>query len=101
MDGDGGGFDGDAALAFEVHVIEHLLAELAFGDGADQLEHTVGKGALAVVDVGDDGEIADFHRSAGACGLSSDSGRAGVGLDRASVGQSGVENVSLYRPGGR
>jgi hypothetical protein len=28
-DGDGGGLDGDAALAFEVHVVEELLLGLA------------------------------------------------------------------------
>ena len=60
-DGDGGRFDGDAALAFQVHVIEHLVVELAFGDGAGAHQQAIGKRALAVVNVGDDGEIANLH----------------------------------------
>jgi hypothetical protein len=53
-----GGLDRDAALAFEVHGVEHLLAHLAGGDGAGDLEEAVGECGLAVVDVGDDAEIA-------------------------------------------
>ena len=51
--------DGDAALPLEVHRVEVLLAHLAGVDGAAQLEHPVGQGALAVVDVGDDRQVAD------------------------------------------
>ena len=57
--GDGVGLDGDAALALEVHVVEQLVALVALGDGAGQLEEAVGKGGLAVVDVRDDAEVAD------------------------------------------
>ena len=45
--------------ALQVHVVEQLLAELALGDGAGHFEQPIGQRALAVVDVGDDREIAD------------------------------------------
>ena len=50
-------FDGDAALAFEVHGVEHLILLLADLDGAGVFEEAVGEGGLAVVDVGNDAEI--------------------------------------------
>ena len=53
--------DGDAALALEVHIVEHL----PFGDldGVGELKQTVGKRRLAVIDVGDDAEVAYmFHQ---------------------------------------
>jgi len=65
VNADGGGLDGDAAFALEVHVVEDLVAHLAVGDGAGALEHAVSEGALAVVDVGDDAEVADVHGGAG------------------------------------
>ncbi len=51
--------DGDAAFAFEVHAVERLGLEVALGDGAGLEQELVGQGALAVVDVGDDAEVAD------------------------------------------
>ncbi len=51
--------DGDAALALEVHRVEHLRLHLAVGEPAAALDEAVGERRLAVVDVGDDGEIAD------------------------------------------
>ncbi len=59
IDGDGMHADGDAAFAFEVHGVEELGLELAMRDGAGLEQELVGQGALAVIDVGDDGEIAD------------------------------------------
>jgi hypothetical protein len=56
--------DGDAALALDVHRVEHLRFHLAVGQAAAALDDAVGQRALAVVDVGDDGEIADvLHRA--------------------------------------
>ena len=49
--------DGDAALAFEVHRIEHLLAHLAFCQRARRLQQPVRQRRLAVINVGDDAEI--------------------------------------------
>ena len=54
------GDDRDAALALEVVGIEDALAHLV--DVAEQLalpHHGVDQGRLAVVDVGDDGDVAD------------------------------------------
>ena len=56
---DGVGLDGDAALALEVHGVEHLGLHLAGGERAGELEQAVGEGGLAVVDVRDDREVAD------------------------------------------
>ncbi len=53
--------DGDAALALQVHGVEHLLLHLARRERSGELEQAVGQRALAVVDVGDDGEIADVR----------------------------------------
>ncbi len=54
--------DGDAALALEVHVVEHLGVHLALGERPGPLEQAVGERRLAVVDVGDDREVADARR---------------------------------------
>jgi hypothetical protein len=51
--------DGDPALAFQVHRVEHLRLHLSGAEGARQLEQSVGKGGFAVVDVRDNREIAD------------------------------------------
>ena len=59
--GDGAGLDGDPALALKVHRVEHLRAGLALAHGLGGLHEAVGERALAVIDVGDDGEVADLH----------------------------------------
>src|SRR5690606_14385302 len=51
--------DGDAALALDRVVVEHLLFHLARGQAAAELDDAVGQGRLAVVDVGDDREVAN------------------------------------------
>ena len=61
FEADGLGLDGDAALALDVHRVEELLLHLAVGDGAGRLDQPVGERRLAVVDVGDDGEVADMR----------------------------------------
>ena len=53
------GLDRDAPLALEVHRVEVLLAHVARVDRAGQLEDAVRERRLAVVDVGDDAEVAD------------------------------------------
>ena len=50
----GVGFDGDAALAFQVHGIEHLRLHFALGKRAGDFEQAVGQGDLAVVDMRND-----------------------------------------------
>lgn len=56
---DGLALDRDAALALDVHAVEVLCTHGALVDGARELQHPVGQGGLAVVDVSDDAEIAD------------------------------------------
>lgn len=53
------GLDGDAPLPFDVHGIEHLLGHLAGTEAAANLDEAVCQGRLAMVDVGDDGEVPD------------------------------------------
>ena len=53
--------DGDAALALELHGVEDLVAELALLDPAAGQDQAIGERRLAVVDMGDDGEIADMR----------------------------------------
>src|SRR5258706_2956244 len=52
-------FDGDAALALEVHGIEDLFVHFALGQGASHFEQAVGERGFAVVDVRDDAEISN------------------------------------------
>ncbi len=60
--------DGDAALALDVHGIEHLLAHVAQSDRAGALDQAVGERRLAVVDMRDDGEVADVVERCGGHG---------------------------------
>ena len=53
------GLDGDAALALQVHRVEHLRAHLALAERAGKLEQAVGQRGLAVVNMRDDAKIAD------------------------------------------
>jgi hypothetical protein len=53
------GLDRDPALALEVHAVEQLGAHRPRVDGVRELEDPVGQRRLAVVDVGDDREVAD------------------------------------------
>ena len=53
------GLDGDAALALQVHRIEHLRHHLALAERARDFEQTIGQRRLAVVDVRNDAEISD------------------------------------------
>jgi uncharacterized protein YqkB len=56
------GQDGDAALALEVvrvhDPVDHLLVR---AEGAALAQHGVDERRLAVVDVGDDGDIPEIH----------------------------------------
>ncbi|GJL84287.1 MAG: hypothetical protein DHS20C02_00620 [Micavibrio sp.] len=57
---DGLGLDGDAALLLELHVVEDLFGHLACFEPATGLDEAVGQRRLAVVDMGDNREIADM-----------------------------------------
>src|SRR5205085_2704131 len=65
LEADGLGLDRDAALALELHLVEELVLLLAIGDRAAPLEQSVREGRLAVIDVGDDREVADVLRVGG------------------------------------
>ncbi len=53
------GLDGDAALALDIHRVEHLGFHFTVGKAATQVNDAIGQGRLAMVDVGNDGEITD------------------------------------------
>ncbi len=63
---DGVQLDRDAALALQVHRIEDLLAHESLVEGTRELDQAVGKRRFAMIDVGDDTEIANMvltHRA--------------------------------------
>jgi len=53
------GLDRDPALPLELHIVEHLRLQVAAAERTGALEQAVGERRLAVVDVGDDREVAD------------------------------------------
>ena len=55
-------FDGDAALALEVHRIEHLFVHLALRERPGHFEQAIGERGFAVVDVRDDAEVSNELR---------------------------------------
>ena len=63
------GKDRDAAFSFQVVVVEDEFARVfAFVDDVALVNDLVDKGGFAVVDVGDDGHIADSAHELGVCG---------------------------------
>src|SRR5690606_18098042 len=58
--------DRDAALTLDVHAVEVLRPGRTLVDDTGQLQHAVGQGRLAVVDVRDDAEVAQQFRRSGA-----------------------------------
>ena len=57
IQGDALCLDRDTAFALELHGVEHLLLHLAILQPAAQLDEAVGQRRLAVINVGDDGEV--------------------------------------------
>jgi len=56
------GEDGDTALTLQIVGVHRALGDfLVFAEGAGLLEQAVDQGGLAVVDVGDDGDVAEVH----------------------------------------
>ena len=55
----GVGLDGDAALALQIHGVEHLLHHFALRQSAGGLQQTIRQRGFAVVDMRNDREIAD------------------------------------------
>ena len=56
---DGPGLDRDSALAFQIHVIEQLLAELAMRNRSRLEQELIGERALTMIDVSHDRKIAN------------------------------------------
>ena len=56
--------DGDAAFPFQFHLVQELGFHILGAHGAGDFQDAVGKGGFAVINVGDDAEVADallFH----------------------------------------
>ena len=63
------GQNGDAPLAFEVVVVEDEFASVfSFVNDVALVDDLVDEGGLAMVDVGDDGHVADSAHEVGGCG---------------------------------
>ena len=69
--------DGDAALALEVHRVEHLRFHLSIAEPSAALDQPIGKRRFAMVDMGDDREIADVVHAC--CSASQGSGESANG----------------------
>ncbi len=52
-------FDGDAALALQIHRVENLRHHLPLRQGVRRFEKAIGQRRLAVIDMRDDTEISD------------------------------------------
>ncbi len=64
------GADGDALFALEIHRVHHAFLDLLVGaEGAGLAEQLIDERGLAVVDVGDDCDVADFVHEIGASKL--------------------------------
>ena len=57
---DGVSLDGNAAFAFQIHVVQELVHHFVFGNSLGQFNHSVGQGGFAVIDVGDNAKITDI-----------------------------------------
>jgi hypothetical protein len=53
------GLDRDSALLFQIHVVENLTLCLLLREGPGDRQQAIGERGLAVIDVGDDAEVAD------------------------------------------
>ena len=55
------GFDGNPSLPLQVHGVHHALRDLlVLLEGARLAEHVIDEGGLAVVDVGDNRDVAEL-----------------------------------------
>ena len=73
------GLDRDAALALELHRIEHLLTHLAVRQAAATLYEAIGERRLAVIDMRDDRKVADVLHAERDHGLAQAKGRRDMG----------------------
>ena len=54
------GFYCDSSFSFQVHIVKYLVLHFSFGKKARCLYQSVGKGALAMVDMRDNAKVSDF-----------------------------------------
>jgi hypothetical protein len=59
--GNGLTFDGNTPLPLDVHVVQDLIVKIAVRNEPGALNEPIGESRLAMIDVGDDAEIADFR----------------------------------------
>ena len=57
IEGDRIALDGDAAFAFDVHRIEHLVMQITLRNGTTSLDKSVRQGRFAMVDMSDNAKI--------------------------------------------
>lgn len=55
-------FNGDATFAFDIHAIQELRLHVALRHRSGQFEDAIGQRGLAMIDVRDNGKIADIVR---------------------------------------
>ena len=55
---DGVALDGDASFPLQIHAVEHLCLQVFSFYRFGKLQQSVGKGALAMVNVGNDAKVA-------------------------------------------
>ncbi len=53
-------FDRDASFSFQIERIQDLILHLSFGNRIGQLQNPISQSRLAVIDMRDDGKIADM-----------------------------------------
>lgn len=52
--------DGNTALPFQIHGIQHLLGHFTFTQAATDLNQTIRQGGLTVINMGNDREITNM-----------------------------------------
>ena len=60
VEGDALGFDSDASLPLQIHGITYLFGHLPFAQATAKLYEAISNGRFAVIDVRDDGKVADM-----------------------------------------
>lgn len=56
-------FDGDAALSFQFHAVQHLRLHLAIGEHTGFFDQAVGQGGFPVINMCNNAEISNiFHK---------------------------------------
>ena len=67
---DGVALDGNSPFPFQLHIVQDLILHIPLGEGMRHLQQAVGQSGLAVINVGNDAEVADelgFHTGEFTC----------------------------------